>query len=520
MEEHPIDHTAISPKPDAPVLLPAHLHLLSQTAPVPAADPDISLYLHGPGRAADSVTVVWRADIRPELDARRLLLLVPPRAAEATELPIWAVRRWLTGDAVDLSTLADIPALSSEEGRSRQNNKNQKVFRWAGDDERSAWVNPTHVRPGDTIIVPAKYSGVDEYGWNPSPNYTKPAKDVAEAAAAPFEGRHFVVRVAPGLLGENGDAEALAKTIAANGAANEKELRNVIKAILSSKELTEALNKLDRARGKVQPYLDVYGEDENGNPQGVVFVAPLGLKGIKEERSNSPDTTEDDISGSLPGFSLSLQQHCLDVEDMSNRLAALAGLPEERIADLKLAGYLHDSGKADARFQEWLCYGDPLGFDPGGLEEILAKSARPLPREARGHSGLPDKWRHEALSVRFAPSIPRFAEASDQELVLWLIGTHHGHGRPLFPHSDPDDDKKRDLLPNVLGIPSTLPPGYGPQSLAYDWNGLDWCGLYDRLKTRYGVWELARMEAILRLADHRASEKEQNMALKEQDKNQ
>ena len=89
--------------------------------------------------------------------------------------------------------------------------------------------------------------------------------------------------------------------------------------------------------------------------------------------------------------------------------------------------------------------------------------------------------------------------------MLWLLGTHHGHGRPLFPHGDSDDAKSR-KLPSVLDLPSELPPGAGPQSLAFDWNGLDWPTLFVRLKDRYGVWELARMEAILRLADHRASE--------------
>ena len=120
LDKHPVTGTLkpedlLSPKPDAPVLLPAHLDLLSQTAPIPTADPEVSLYLHGPSRAADAVTVVWRADVSPEPRAdrdnrtRRLLLLVPPRAAEAIELPVWAVRSWL--QKADLSVLADIPSL-------------------------------------------------------------------------------------------------------------------------------------------------------------------------------------------------------------------------------------------------------------------------------------------------------------------------------------------------------------------------------------------------------------------------
>ena len=109
--------------------------------------------------------------------------------------------------------------------------------------------------------------------------------------------------------------------------------------------------------------------------------------------------------------------------------------------------------------------------------------------------------------MRLAPHIPRFQEARDPELVLWLVGTHHGYGRPFFPHSDVEDARERTNLPDVLGIPhNSLEAGAGPQSLAFDWKGLDWPGLYECLKARYGVWELARMEAILRLADHTASE--------------
>ena len=96
-------------------------------------------------------------------------------------------------------------------------------------------------------------------------------------------------------------------------------------------------------------------------------------------------------------------------------------------------------------------------------------------------------------------------KGSDPDLVLWLIGTHHGYGRPFFPHADKDDARLRGDFP---GRPAGVPASAGPQSLAFDWNGSDWPQLFERLKARYGVWELARMEAILRLADHRASANE------------
>lgn len=508
-----INPDALAPKADAPVLLPAHLDLLSQTAPIPAADPEVSLYLHGAERQPNSVTLIWRADIDPDknqdAEVRRLLMLARPRSLEAIELPLWAVRRWLMREDGGLAHLADIATAAPEEKEpARPVGQKRKVFRWRGNDERSRWIEPAALRPGDTIIAPARYGGVDDFGWNPE--CEEPATDVGRKAAESFTGRRFALRVAPGLLGESlsGDtlADALAGALAGAVSQRWQDLRAVLTGLDLPQNVRDDLAALDNAKGRnsVAAHLDLYGTAE-GRPRGVVFVALFGIQGKKEEEDGHPSATEDDTSGSIAGFPLSLQQHSDDVEHRAADFAKTAGLPAERIADLKLAGFLHDAGKADPRFQAWLHYGDPLGPDLDEENAILAKSGRPLPPVAHATSGLPDKWRHEALSVRLAPHVARFNEVQDPELVLWLIGTHHGYGRPFFPHCDAADDKPR-KLPAVIGLPSELPAGPGPQSLAYDRDSLDWPTLFVRLKARYGVWELARMEAVLRLADHRASE--------------
>lgn len=567
--ERAIPPEACSVGADAPVLMSAHLDLLSQTAPVPSSDPDVALYLHGPQRQPSSISVVWRADIgqwgwsdapqAADAMTRRLLTLVPPRTTEAIQLPVWTVRAWLKGEGGGGGALADVPAGPPDAGtapRPTAAARTRRAFRWVGDDERSVWIDPTEIRPGDTLVVPSAYGGADEYGWNQrdsDPTGSEESAgvtDVADRAAEPFAAIRFTVRVAPGLLAEalppvlgesltvrhekvqqerraaEARSERLADILADTPRGGWRALRDAIQEIGLPEAMSLALARLDQARGaraRVEVYADLYGT-RHDRPVGVVFVAPLGLGAVAPqgggatspdarlrtgEGEAAPPSTEDDATGSMAGFTESLDAHSAAVETLAEAFARGAGLSEPLIADLRLAGALHDAGKADGRFQSLLASGDPLGPDP---ERLLAKSGRRVPRGVRERTGLPLRWRHEALSVRLAPLDIRFAAARGQvpghdlELVLWLIGTHHGWGRPFFPHTDPLDGTER----RVSAL--TLPPGPGPQSLAYDWAGLDWPGLYACLKTRYGLWDLARMEAILRLADHRASQVAQRAA--------
>ena len=179
------------------------------------------------------------------------------------------------------------------------------------------------------------------------------------------------------------------------------------------------------------------------------------------------------------------------------------GIPEMLASDLALVARLHDIGKADPRFQQMLHGGSAVRM--AASPRLLAKSRgdagdRAARERARDRARYPRGYRHELLSVALLEANAATLElANDRDLVLHLIGSHHGWCRPFAPAVD-------DGLPLIVTV-SLNGQRYNADA-AHGLASVD-SGIADRywlLTERYGWWTLAWFEALVRLADHRASE--------------
>ncbi len=469
------------PSSRAPLLLKTHMDAWAQTNPAPIVQPPIEWFLHGidQGRAPD-VSIVWRKDRTAET-----LRLVPPRQAEFLPVPIDAAKSWLSGsDEIEVADVDREPDDDSKEPASQSEGKDWVRWEGFGRDAEPKPIRASEIRPGDILIVDPERGGLKSGTWAPSS--TDLVSDLGDAAQ--FEYGRATLRLdsrlpyvdSPPLPADEADADS---------------------------------------SQRIQDWLDEWTADSN-EPADWVSKAVFALRGnvklnpvgLKDEDENAgyyilterkkpivDAATMDgsDEAGSMIGTGIRLSSHMDGVGDRAGQIAERLGMTDELAGDLRLAGRLHDLGKVDTRFQAQLVGGDPV--EMAMLEEPLAKS---LPGVGRGRRGYPTGMRHELASVALVESNPDILDlAHDKDLVLHLVGTHHGWGRPLPPIIE--DGEPQTLSYTFDGHPLQANSDLVESPLALDMADRFW-----RLTERYGYHGLAWLEAILRLADHQQSAEE------------
>jgi CRISPR-associated endonuclease/helicase Cas3 len=281
------------------------------------------------------------------------------------------------------------------------------------------------------------------------------------------------------------------RKMAEQGESCEETLDELL-AALTSRSLPEpltaaALKEMGRVKPRVTPY-----------PAGIVLTARVRA-GFYRPVTVEEDTTSDEPAGGPPK-QVSLECHTEGVVRWTKSFTSSLGMDGECAAALTEAARYHDIGKADWRFQYLLC-----GDVPG--DTLLAKSGRDFnPRQdeaIRRLAGLPRRFRHEFLSVALLRNHREQKEEGLGRLVEYLVGTHHGRGRPFVPFIE--ENEPEEVVVRWEGRTFSASSDHRLWHLGSHWVDDFWS-----LVRRYGYWGLAYLETILRLADAARSAEEQN----------
>jgi len=505
--------------PRAPAIPPRFVELWAHTsAPAPHPDPDISPYLHGDVPPSADVSIVWRADITAaELRAALIstewlahctlkVSLSPPRSAEAIQVPIWEVRAWLA-NVPSAAPLGDVEgAAAAESDGNETTGEDKPVLCWRGDHD-SRVVTVAAVRPGDVLVVPVGYGGADEFGWRGAAAAPAAVTDIADAVAT--ASRRPRVRLHPALLGQLLGATAggmqvrLRETLDAWNEVTTRERAALLDDLLADPNVRMDLRSTDATGGFLPeevPRVVAYPVPPGGNaPEGLLLWSPRESTLPRTAEEGDPDLSD------AAGKPLTLRRHTHHVMRWTRQLARAAGLPPRLIRDVRLAALLHDIGKAEPRFQVMLHGGDP--FAVAVAPQPIAKSGMDPRDHAARHrawraSGLPLGLRHEFVSASMlSGGSPALRNAADPDLVIYLIGTHHGYGRPFPPVVDDATPTSAKVRLGALSLEGSTDSGL-------ERIGSGWVERFWRLNRRYGFWGLALLETILRTADWQASREE------------
>ena len=448
----------------APELLFGILWEWMKTTTPPPGEAPVEPFFTGVRPTDSSVSVIWRVHLpkTKESDATEERARLWPRARdrEAVDVPISELREFLGADEVPLRLAHD--GLTVEDA--------------------------VPLRPADTVILPVDRGGLDEFGWNPAVSNGNRVMDVSLSGRGLPLGSEAIER----LCGVTVSSDLIATALGVSKGDDE----------VPDEERQEAIERI------LERIL------EAGTPDGWTprewndFIASLGglgdlvAPGREVARIACRTDDEEPRSDELDEMSLTdevvdLEGHGCDVGERARAIADRLGLDTVLAETVEAAGRLHDIGKADRRFQRWL---DPDGDHPEDL--VLAKSKMPRHRwdAARAAARWPRGGRHEALSARLVrrwlDSQPEWGDLLQRDLLLHLVISHHGKGRPLVPPVSDD----------TASVVSWTVDGSAVEAPA-DLSVVDWSQprRFRSLNGQFGPWGLALLEAIVRLADHAVS---------------
>jgi CRISPR-associated endonuclease/helicase Cas3 len=463
-----------APAPDAAVLLPAHLDCWVQTNPIPTPDPDPALFLHGPNQTGQpDVQVVFRRDLgdNPNLWAD-IVGFCPPSSSEAVPAPISVFKKWLAAETIDdRSSDIESEAIDPED----EEPVVRSALRWRGPEKSGLIENPDDVTPDDVFVIPCSAEGVDSLG-----DFPFGLIDYAEEAFQ--KSRDKAVLRLTGLELDKDDADF------------ESQLSDAVRAKIAADYPNWSAEIVDHLMSVKKRVVDEYPDPS----KGFVVSGKYRLRQFDPTYLEDSEPDESFIGRRPNDKPITLEAHLRGVADHAGRFAAACGLDRHLYTD---AGLWHDLGKLDPRFQAMLKESSPRT----AVGVALAKSAR-VPRtkkerrEAQQIHKYPQGARHELLSAALV------ATKTYDDLLLHLIATHHGSGRPFADRVAENNVTKEPFkTPELFGQTFELPTS--AQQIAV-WN-TELPERFWRVVRQFGWWGAAYREAIFRLADHAQSRVEQ-----------